>query len=458
MVARLTDSELYAHLWGTAALRAVFEERARLQSWLDILAALAEAQAELGIIPAGAAAAVARSASVDRLDLAFVAAETRRTSHSTLGIIRGLQRVLPPEAREYVYYGATVQDVTDTWTALAMREVGAVAWRDLHRIRSHLVDLAERHRETVMAGRTHGQPGAAITFGFKAASWADEVHRHVARLREGAPRWLVGQLAGAVGTVAFFGDQGLALRARFCARLGLADPGISWLTARDRVAEFGNLLAMVTATLARIGTEVYELQRPEIGELREPAGPDAVGSITMPHKRNPERAEHLATLARLVRAEAGVLVESMVAEHERDGRAWKAEWVAFPEACRLSGAALELAEGLLAGLEVDARAMAANLAAGRGYLASEQVLAALAPTVGKHRAQALLQEALRAGSAKGQTLGDALLASEALRAHLDADALRPLLAAADTGSAAAMADEVVRRIRADERTEAGGWP
>jgi adenylosuccinate lyase len=458
MAARLTDSELYAHLWGTAALRAVFEERARLQSWLDILAALAEAQAELGIIPAVAAAAVARSASVDRLDLAFVAAETRRTSHSTLGIIRGLQRVLPPEAREYVYYGATVQDVTDTWTALAMREVGAVAWRDLHRIRAHLVDLAERHRETVMAGRTHGQPGAAITFGFKAASWADEVHRHVARLREGAPRWLVGQLAGAVGTVAFFGDQGLALRARFCARLGLADPGISWLTARDRVAEFGNLLAMVTATLARIGTEVYELQRPEIGELREPAGPDAVGSITMPHKRNPERAEHLATLARLVRAEAGVLVESMVAEHERDGRAWKAEWVAFPEACLLSGAALELAEGLLAGLEVDARAMAATLAAGRGYLASEQVLATLAPTVGKHRAQALLQEALRAGSAQGQTLGDALLASEALRAHLDADALRPLLAAADTGSAAAMADEVVRRIRADERTEAGGWP
>ena len=458
MVARLSDSELYAHLWGTGELRAVFEERARLQSWLDVLVALAEAQAELGIIPAEAAAAIARSAWVDRLDLAYVADETRRTSHSMLGIIHGLERVLPLEAREYVYYGATVQDVTDTWTALAMRRVGAVAWRDLRRIRAHLVELAERHRDTVMAGRTHGQPGAAITFGFKAASWADEVHRHLARLREGAPRWLVGQLAGAVGTAAFFGDQGLALRARFCARLGLADPGISWLTSRDRLAEFGHLLAMVTATLARVGTEVYELQRPEIGELREPAGPESVGSITMPHKRNPEAAEHLATLARLVRAQAGVLVESMVAEHERDGRAWKAEWLAFPETCLLTGAALELAERLLAGLEVDTAAMAANLAAGRGYLASEQVLAVLAPTVGKHRAQALLQEALRAGSAQGQDLGDALLASAALRPHLDPDTLRSLLATPDTGSATAMADEVVRRVRADEADEAGGWP
>ena len=288
MVARLTDSEQYAHLWGTEELRAVFEERRRLQSWLDILVALAAAQAELGIIPADAAAAIASAASVDRLDLGFVAAETRRTSHSTLGLIRGLQRVLPPEAGEHIYYGGTVQDVTDTWTALAMRSVGEVVGRDLDRIRALLVELADRHRDTVMVGRTHGQPGAPVTFGLKAASWADEVDRHLARLRQGAPRWLVGQLGGAVGTLAFFGDQGLELRARFCARLGLADPGISWLTARDRLAEFGNLLAMVAATLARIGNEVYELQRPEIGELHEAVGPEVVGSITMPHKRNPE--------------------------------------------------------------------------------------------------------------------------------------------------------------------------
>jgi adenylosuccinate lyase len=455
MGARLTDSEVYAHLWGTEELRGVFDERRRLQSWLDILAALAAAQAELGIVPAASAEAIA-AVSADQLDLAFVAAETRRTSHSTLGIIRGLEPLLPPAARQHVYYGATVQDVTDTWTALAMREVAVVVARDLRRIRAHLVALAERHRDTVMAGRTHGQPGSPVTFGFKAASWADEVDRHLARLREGAGRWLVGQLAGAVGTLAFFGAAGLELRARFCARLGLADPGISWLTARDRVAEFGNLLAMVCATLARIGNEVYELQRPEIGELREPAAPEGVGSITMPHKRNPERAEHLVTLGRLVRAQAAVLLEGMVGEHERDGRAWKAEWAAFPEACLLTGAALALAEGLLAGLEVDAGAMARNLAAARGATASEHVLAELAPSLGKHRAQALLQAALRDAAGSGLPLEEAVLASPDLSGAVDADALRSWLATPDTGAAAAMVDEVVGRLRASEG--AGGWP
>ena len=455
MGARLTDSEVYAHLWGTEELRGIFDERHRLQAWLDILTALAAAQAELGIIPAASAEAIA-AVSADQLDLAFVAAETRRTSHSTLGIIRGLGPLLPPSAREHVYYGATVQDVTDTWTALAMRQVTAVAARDLRRIRAHLVELAERHRDTVMTGRTHGQPGSPITFGLKAASWADEVDRHLARLREGAPRWLVGQLAGGVGTLAFFGEQGLELRARFCARLGLADPGISWLTARDRVAEFGHLLAMVCATLARIGNEVYELQRPEIGELREPATPEGVGSITMPHKRNPERAEHLVTLGRLVRAQAAVLLEGMVGEHERDGRAWKAEWAAFPEACLLTGTALALAEGLLAGLEVDVAAMARNLAAARGATASEHVLAELAPSLGKHRAQALLQAALQDAASRGLPLEEAVLASPDLHGTLYADALRSWLATPDTGAAGAMVDEVVRRLRAAVRTE--GWP
>ena len=127
------------------------------------------------------------------------------------------------------------------------------------------LDLAERHRDTVMAGRTHGQPGAPITFGWKAASWADELRRHLDRLAEGEPRWLVGQLGGGVGSLAGQGPRALAVRRRFCAELGLGDPGISWLTARDRIAEVGAVLAMVTGTLARIGNEVFELQRPEIG-------------------------------------------------------------------------------------------------------------------------------------------------------------------------------------------------
>jgi adenylosuccinate lyase len=451
------DSTLYRHLWGTEEARAIFEEPARLRSWLAILVALADAQAELGIVPTEAAQAIRAEAAAERLDLEFVAEETRRTSHSTLGLIRGLQRILPASAAEWVYYGTTVQDLTDTWAALAMRSVGSILWRDLRTVEGLLLGLAERHRDTPMTGRTHGQGGSPITFGLKAASWADEVGRHLERLRQGASRWLVGQLAGGVGTLAFFGEAGPELRRRFCERLGLADPGVSWTTSRDRLAEFTTLLALVSGTLARIGNEVYQLQRPEIGELREATRPGAVGSITMPHKRNPETAEHLVTLWRLVRAAAGTTLEGMVQEHERDGRGWKAGWVAFPEACLLTMTALDLAKPLLEGLEVDETRMAGNASAGGGFAASEALLAALAPRVGKHRAQDLLQRVLGEARQQGRSLEEAATGSE-VAGEIPSGELRSLLERPRTGAAGAMVDEVVRRARERHGTEPEAWP
>ena len=456
MVDRLTESRMYAHLWTTDELHAVFAEEHRLQAWLDILVALAAAQAELGIIPEEAAREIAGGARYERLDMDYVTAETRATSHSTLGLVRGLQRILSPAAAEWVYYGATVQDLTDTWTATAMAKVGTVVWRDLGEIERLLIDMARQHRDTVMAGRTHGQPGAPITFGLKAAGWADEVQRHRDRLRQGAPRWLVGQLAGAVGALAFFGGSGTALRAAFCARLGLTDPGISWTSSRDRIAEFGSLLAMITATLARIGNEVYQLQRPEIGELREASGTTTVGSITMPHKRNPEGSEHIVTLSRLVRANAALLVEGMVAEHERDGRAWKTEWPAFTEVCLLSGLAVQLSRDLLRGLEVDVAAMARNLEAAGGALASERLLAELAPALGKHRAQTELHEAIQRARAAGDVTGQAL--RQVADGHLQEATVSRLMETPDTGECGTMVDEVVRRCAQSLATEALEWP
>lgn len=452
MGARLTDSAQYEHLWTTPELAQLCDERARLQSWLDILAALARAQARLGIIPAAAAEQIG-DARADALDLDFVAEQTRLTSHSMLGLIRGLQQILPETAREHVYVGATVQDVTDTWFALVMRETGALAWRELRAIEDALLRLAEDHRDTVQAGRTHGQPGSPITFGFKVASWADEVRRHLDRLAEGRPRWLVGQLGGAVGVLGFFAPHGRELRALFCAELGLADPGISWLSARDRVAEFGTVLATICGTLARIGNEVYELQRPEIGELREPTTAQTVSSITMPHKRNPEGSEHIDTLARLVRANVAVLVEGMVAGHERDGRAWKAEWAALPEACLLTGVALGLCRQLVSGLVVDADAMRRNLERHGDRLASEQILASLSPRLGKHAAQQLMHEVLAPGRRDVHDVVDALVAAGAATE----DDRAAWTGSWSVGDAAGMVDDVVARARAARAAEPETW-
>jgi adenylosuccinate lyase len=440
MATRLSESAAYAHLWSTPALADVFDEGRRLQCWLDILGALAVAQAELGLIPAGAAEQIAEHARADRLDLDLVAAETRRTAHSTLGLIRGLQQLLPEPAREYVYYGATVQDLTDTWFGLVMRDVGRLVRADLARAHASLLRLATAHRATVMAGRTHGQPGAPITFGFKAATWADEVGRHIVRLDQGDARWSVGQVAGAVGVLGFVEPHGLELRRRFCARLGLGDPIVSWTSTRDRVAEFGGVLSLVAATLARIGNEVYELQRPEIGELSEAPTATAVGSITMPHKRNPEASEHLDTLARIARAAAGVLAEGMVCGHERDGRAWKAEWVALPDVALATGTASALAADLIDGLVVHKGRMRENLERTGHRWASERVLAELSRRLGKHRAQELMQSALRSADPDADLLG--VLTAHNVAAPAE---LAEWVAAPAIGTAGAMVDAVVAR-------------
>jgi len=451
---RVTDSALYGHLWGTAEARAILGEEGRLAGWLEVLAALARAQAAAGVIPEHAAALITEHARPELIDIGYAAEQTRLASHSMLGLFRALQAALPTEAGEHVYVGATVQDITDTATSLALRGIGSLAWRDLRRIEELLLDLAARHRSTVMAGRTHGQAGSPVTFGWKAASWADEIRRHLERLAQGAPRWLAGQLGGGTGSLVYYGGLGPQVRATFCAELGLADPGISWLSSRDRIAEFGQVLALVCGTLARIGGEVYELQRPEIGELAEPAAAGTVGSITMPHKRNPEASEHLDTLARLARANAAVLAEGVAAQHERDGRGWKAEWVALPEVCLLTSTALATATGLLSGLEVYPVAMARNLERDGGYSASERALAALAPRLGKHRAQAELGAALAAGAASGATAQQALVDAGLFPPEQAAQ----LTARPDTGACEQMTDLVIARARAARAAERPSWP
>jgi adenylosuccinate lyase len=437
-----TDSAVFGHLWTTPEASALFCDQGRIQAWLDILAALAQAQADVGLVPPAAAAAIQTHADASKLDLNLVAEQTRATGHSTMGLIRALREVLPDHAREWVYYGATVQDLSDTWFALVFRALGDIAERDLTRMRDRALGLAAEYRLTPMCGRTHGQPGLPITFGFKAAVWAAELDRHLERLRHGRARWELVQLGGALGTMEFWGGPALDLLDRFAARLGLGVPDIPWLTSRDGVAEFIWLLAAMSATVGKIGNEVYQLQRPEIGELRESFTEGTVGSITMPHKRNPEISEHLVTLSRAIRPQAGLALEGMVTEHERDGRAWKTEWLVVPETGMYFAACADLGVRMLAGLRVDAGRMLRNIGQHRGYLMSEPVMRALADRLGKHTAHEAVYAAAMNGIDAGQDFRTALRADPRLNPISDAELDELLEIRASLGSSAAFADRV----------------
>ena len=419
MSIHLADSVVYGHLWATDEARAILGEGARFRAWLDILATLAEAQAAVGLIPGSAAATIREYAGTAEIDLERIAVETKATGHSTLGLIRVLRATLPEPAREWVYYGATVQDLTDTWTSTVMRSVGDLLDRDLARIEVAALALARAHRSTPMMGRTHAQPALPIPFGFKTAVWAAEIARHRRRLASGRERWEVVQLGGALGTMEFWGDRALPLFEAFADRMGLQVPSIPWITSRDGPAEFTHLLAMVATTIAKIGNEIMELQRLELGEVREPFIKGTVGSITMPQKRNPELSEHLDTLARLVRADAGVVTEAMIQLHERDGRSWKAEWIAIPEACAMTLSATRYATVLLEGLEVDAERMMANIEARKGFVFAEPVMRYLADRVGKHTAHDIVYEAAMRGFEEDLTFAEALLGDPRVPAHLD---------------------------------------
>ena len=448
MDAHLIDSAVYGHAWSTPESVALFSESARLARWVEVLKALAGAQADLGIIPADSARAI-EGLDPTSLDVAALGAETRRTSHSAMGLVQQLQALLTEDAREHVYYGATVQDVSDTAAALEMRAVGEIVWRDLRSVEGSLLELAARHRDTPMLGRTHGQPGAPVTFGLKAASWADETGRHLQRWRQSRPRLVVGQLAGAVGALGFYSEAGIELRGRFCERLGLGEPAVSWIAARDRIAEFANNAALVSATMARMANEVYNLQRREIAEVAEAASAATVGSFTMPHKRNPERSEQIVTLARLVRSAAGMLTETMVGDHERDGRTWKTEWVLLPEMCHYLLAQLALARQLAARIEVNEEAMAANLDK-MGDFGSQELLARLSARLGKHRANEALQTAYREARSSGLPLMELL---DGIATQDELEGLeRPAV-----GSAPAMVDAVVTAATERRTAEGDEW-
>lgn len=448
MSVHISDSAMFRNCWSTPELRTLFDEAALVQGWIGVMLVLAETQAEFGLIPVEAARQLNDACRAVALDEAFfteVREDFELTNHSLLGLIRALQRRCPGDSGEWLCYGATVQDITDTHTARVLLQVREIFSHQLADIAGALAVLAQAHRDTPMCGRTHGQPGLPITFGFKAAGWLDEVLRHRQRLGEIGQRLGVGQLAGGVGSLSSLGPEALALQQRFFAKLGLSAPAISWTASRDRLVEWLNLLMLMASTADRIGHEVYNLQRPEIGELREGFKPGTVGSITMPQKRNPEISEHLGTLARTVRHQAAQLAESLVHDHERDGRSWKVEWAVLPGACLATGKALALLHDLLANLDVDAKRMQANLQALRGFTQAESLMLALAPMLGKQSAHALVYRVAMAAAENGLSLKEAVPAEAEIVEKLGAEALERLFdVEQSTGFCGQMVDRVLK--------------
>jgi adenylosuccinate lyase len=440
-------SAIYGESWATPEMTSLFADAPRTRKWLDLLSLLAEVQAEHGLIPGEAARDIRTTCGSIEIDAEFLS-ECRsgfeRTSHSTSCLIAAVARRCAGSGGEWFYFATTVQDITDTWLMLTLREARRILMVDLGRATEATKELCRRHRDTIMVGRTHGQQGLPITFGFKAAGWLAELRRHRRRFDETAARMDVGQLCGGVGSLSAMGLQALDMQKCFFERAGLRAPETSWTASRDILVEWAHLLVLTTGTADRIGHEVYNLQRDEIGELRERSLADGVGSITMPQKRNPETAEHIGTLARVVRANAGLLAESLVHDHERDGRSWKAEWHAIPELTMAAGKAHSLLAALLEGLEVCPERMRINLEAAGGYPFSEGVMLALARNVGKQTAHRLIHRLVASARSCGQSLRDAIAADNEICAHLNTAELDGLLnAEAQIGQCQALVDRVL---------------
>jgi 3-carboxy-cis,cis-muconate cycloisomerase len=427
MPAHAIDSIIFKDMYGTDELRQVFSDENLLQCWLDVEAALARAEAAIGLIPAPAAAEITRQARVERLDIEAMRRSINETAHELVPLVRQLAALCEGEAGRYVHWGATTQDITDTGLMLQVKAAHTIIRGDLHRLAGALERLARRERDTLMPGRTHGQHTPPITLGFKVAIWLAEVRRHLARLDESGPRVLVGQLAGAAGTLASLGEQGLEIQRRMMAELGLGVPEIGWHPARDRLAEFVSILAMVAATMGKIAHEIILLQKSEVAELEEPYQPGKVGSSTMPHKRNPMICEGIVAEARMARGHLATVLMGMESEHERDWTAVHLEWACVPEVAILTGGAVAHTLRVIEALRVDRERMRANIDLLGGLSLSETVMLELGAYLGRQVAHDVVYEASMAAYEQGRPLRELLLADRRVTQHLSADRLEELL-------------------------------
>lgn len=435
--------------YGRPEVRALFSRELRLRRALRVEAALAESEAELGIIPMEAAKAVATAASGPEVTLAEVDRIEAELRHDVMAIVRALA-AQSGVGGPWVHYGATSADITDTALALELQDAVRVLRGGLTEFAQTLIDLAHKHRATPEVGRTHGQYAVPISFGYKMAVAAAEVVRHRRRLDELSPRLCVGKMAGAVGTGAGFGPKSPEIESAVMRRLGIhADEAPTQIVGRDRIAEFTNWLALLAGTAERLSTEVRNLQRSEIAEVQEPFDERRqVGSSTMAQKRNPVAAENVTSLARLIRAFALPPLENMAQWHERDLANSANERIVLPHAIVLADDILHKLNDIYAGLKIDADRMAANLSQSGGSVMVENLMLALtARGVPRSDAHELLRTMSR-DEKKGASLAARAKADPVLKQRFSSAELDQLLdPTAYVRAAAAKTDRVVDSLR-----------
>ncbi len=395
MPAHPIDFQIQANVFSTPEMSAIFDEKTRIGRWLQIEAALAAVQGKLGIIPARAAEEIVKKASLEHLDLSEVAKGYEQSRNSIIPVIKALRQVCDEDHCEYVHFGVTTQDILDTAQILEQKDGLQVIYRDLRLLEEKCIGLARSHRATPMIGRTHGQQALPITFGFKVVIWIAEIRRHIDRIMSLAPRLFTIQLSGAVGTMAALGPDAQQVARLTAEKLGLNSTVPTWHTSRDNIAEAASLYGLLCSTFEKIGSEVVQLSKTEIGELAESAPTQTASSSTMPHKKNPVISQRIAVLARHVRPLVGVVMESMVHEHERDARALWTEWLATPQIAIYTGTALNYLNSVIEDLEIRPDRMLENLYRQKDMVVSEWLLFKLAKIIGKTRAQEKLQALIR---------------------------------------------------------------
>jgi 3-carboxy-cis,cis-muconate cycloisomerase len=401
------DSALFRDMFGTAEMRDVFSDEALVGRYLEAEAALARAQARVGVVPKDAAETIDLASRSLKIDYDKLRHETEIVGYPILPLVHQLSAAAG-EAGRFVHWGATTQDIMDTGNVLQIRAALSIVERDLSELRNILADMARKYRDTPMAGRTHLQQALPVTFGYKAAVWLSSIDRHIERIEQARPRVLVGEFSGAAGTLASIGEGGLQMQKLFCEELGLNQPSITWHVARDGITEAVTLLGLITGTLGKIATDVMMMSATEFGELSEPFVPGRGASSTMPQKRNPISSELMLAAAKAVRQHVATMLDGMIHDFERATGPWHLEWVSLPESFLLTASSLANAKFMLAGLVVHDRRMRENLDLTHGLIVAEAVMMALAPKLGRQHAHEIVYDACRKAIEGGGQLADIL--------------------------------------------------